>query len=371
MPNALASSLAILDDIDGGFPMQNIDWSWMYTRPLVALWADAIYAPRIFTTGSERFEVDVGFGPSNETLTESISYAWNALVKEGIIRPIPVDSGMREAMRFAEYSVRNRLQQTKDNNLVKLSISAKAISPNDNGKMVLALDDQRYCMNHLDSVAAHLIVAKATNSVWLADERDDAATHWLFSGGFDNATSVLHARNTIARHLPDLRLPKFEFIPQVANCSNCGNSGTTCFSSYGPKGWISGAQRRLYQILELRGSPEVKALRSLMNELSATLAANIERRDWDLSSIAKESIWQAASNAEKRMRQADNDLKTLTELSSTLCGPLAIFALTTESSLLGKISAVSASAIATLSSGARLLLTNRHRWLQLRERDIS
>jgi hypothetical protein len=370
MPNALIGSLSLLDDLGEGLPLNNINYEWMIFQPLTLLWAEKIYVPRRFVQDPPRFEVDVGFAKSNEVLNRSLTNAWRTLVAEQVIVPVPITETLREAAVIAYYSVRNRLNQTALGELPQINITAKADLDPGSPPNQLQLDEQHFCINHLDMVAAHLVTSQQTDSVWITDAREEKAIRWLYCGELDPGLHRPRAAKSVINHLPLLRLPKCEFIPPVRGCANCGNNGATCYTAdYGVENWIAGARRRLEQILTLRDSAEVKSLRRLLEAVSAEVAKS-EIDAFRFDEVAAKSIRTAGKHAEKRIKKTINDITKYCELATLYSVPLALFGEVTGSTLLGKLSVGLAAGSTVISTACKHMLSERYSWLTIREHDL-
>ena len=370
MPNALIGSLAILDDLGEGLPLNNLNWEWMYFQPLVLLWAKAIYCPARFVHTPPDFKVDVGFSKSNEVLNRSLSNAWKRLTSEGIIRAVPLSVEMEEAARIAFYSVRNRLTQTAIGGLPPIGIQAIAdLQPNTPPDQ-LRIGDHRYCINHLDSIASHLVVSQATDSVWLSTEREDHAVRWLYCGGLDPDVNGPRAAKAVFDRVDILRLPKCDFIPPVANCAHCGDHGAKCYSeSYGVDDWVSGAEHRLERILSLRDSPEISSLRRFLDDISRRIRNGADH-DELLRILAEQELKRSAELAEKRMTKDLGNLTKYCDIATLYSIPMALLGSQTGSTLIGNLGFAVATASRGISTSAKLLLEERYRWLKFREIDI-
>lgn len=370
MPNALIGSLSLLDDLGEGLPLKNIDWEWMYFDPLTLLWAEKIYVPRQFIGNVPDFAVDVGFDQSNQVLNRSLTQAWRTLVEAGVIAQVPITNEIREAASFAYYAVRNRINQTAQGNLIPIGKSVTADLEPEVPTDLLHIGHEHYCINHLDSVAAHLVAAQNTDSVWLSQDRDNHAVRWLYCGGLDPAIAKPRARKAVINSIHILRLPKCEFIPPVVGCASCGNNGSTCFTTdYGVDNWVIGADSRLHQILELRDSVEVASLRRLLSDVAST----VEKSDFDafaFDEVAARSIRQAGELAEKRINKTLKDVNKYCDIAALYSVPLAIFSKTMGASILGDIGMYSTLASRGVSAAARLILEERHSWLSLRSVDL-
>lgn len=371
MPNALVGSIALLDDLVDDFPMKNIDLDWMYLQPNTLLWAENIYVPSRFLSSPPEFQIDVGFEQSNIVLSRSMEQAWHMLVEAGVILPVPITPEIRESAVISYYSVHNRINQTAGGNLPNIGMDVAANLTPDSPPQLLQLEEHQYCSNHLDSVAAHLVVSQNTDSIWLSDERDENAVRWLYCGGMDPETIKPRARKSVIDNISILRLPKCDFLPPVASCGTCGNNGSTCYTeNYGVENWIAGAKHRLNQILELRTTNEISNLRQLISDVSNRVNKS-EFDSFALDHVAAAEIRAAGEIAEKRIDKTIPDIKKYCDIAALYSVPIAMFAANPGlASILGPIAGALAVGSKVVSTASKLLLQERHSWLKLRQIDL-
>ena len=321
MPNALVSSLAIFEDIDGASPVRNVDTDWLYLQPTILLWANTIFVPRRYAKTGQQFHIDVGFAKSNEAISEATSNVWNRLVDVGVIHEVPIGKKECELVRWAYNTVKNRVEQTERGEVGDESLFARVQRFWKSPPKFLTINTHEFCPNHLDAVAANIMLAQSTNSVWLSNPREDAAARWFFSGGFNPQMKQQPVTKAVIGKVNELLLPSFQIIPPVAACANCGANGTHCYSdSYGPKDWIEGAKPRLERMLELRSTEEAVALRRTLDEIISRVARVTDSAFLDFEKEARLELISAMKKASARMKK---DLKTVEKY----CGLIALFSL--------------------------------------------
>ncbi len=371
MPNVLLSSLALLDDVGIELGLKNVYWEWMIFQPITVLLADSIYCPLAVVDKTPQFDADVGFQKSNEVLNSSLSNAWLSLVREGVIKATPIDDSIREATRFAFYSVRNRLSQTANGGMAHFALPVTAEMDPNIPTNQLKIGSNNFCINHLDSVAAHLVVANATQSTWMGYAKEDHAVRWLYCGGLEPEQLKSRATKAVFDKTDLLRLPKFEFIPTVRGCGTCNDKGAKCFPNDAAAGkWISESNDRLEQLLAFRDTPEVTSLRRLLTDVSNKLRSTTDD-DMALFHLAEKELSNSASIAEKRITKDLERVDKYCQLAALFSIPMAMFRVQSGISILGDISCVLAGGSQVISASAKLLLTEQNRWLMLRETDIA
>lgn len=367
--NAILNSLAILSDLGMPTSLTNIDFDWMYLDPNVLLWADHIHVPSSFICNAPDFRVDVGFEKSNEVLQRSLEQAWSMLVEAGVIVPIPVSTETHEAAKVAYYSVQNRLAQTVVGQLPDVGVEVKANPDWTQPPELLQIANEQYCSIHLDTIAAYLVVAQSSDSIWINTDRERNAIRWLYCGGMDPSQIKLRARQTVIDQISILRLPKCQFIPPVASCGSCGCNGSTCFTEdYGVDNWVRGARDRLRRILDLRDSAEVKSLRRVVDEAVHKVSSTSDIYKFDSHAVV--ALQNASKIADQRINGTLKDITKYCDIAALYSVPLALFASGGEPSIFGTIAGSLSGGSTMVSAAARLLLESRHSWLSLRELDL-
>lgn len=321
MPNALISSLAILEDIEGKEFLKNVDTDWLYLQPTVLLWANKIFVPSRYAKSGQQFEINVGFEKSNEAISEATSNAWNRLVEAGVIQEVPIGKKERELVSWAYNTVKNRVEQTERGEIVGESFFTKVQRTPKSPPEFLTINSHGFCTNHLDAVAANIMLAQCTNSAWLSDPREDTAARWFFSGGLNPQVKKQPATKAVIGKLNELLLPQFQIIPPVAGCGNCGAHGSHCYSdSYGPKNWVEGAKSRLEKMLELRNTEEALGLRKTLDEIISHVATSSESVHFNFENEARRELVSA-------MRKARTKIEKNLKQVEKYCGLTALFSL--------------------------------------------
>jgi hypothetical protein len=367
MPNALISSLAILEDIDNDPALNNVDTDWLYLQPTTLLWANKIFVPRIYAQTGQQFRIDVGFEKSNEAISEATSNVWNRLVTAGIIQAAPIGKRERELASWAFNTIKNRVDQTERGE-VGDGLFARVQRAWKSPPEFLTIENHEFCPNHLDAVAANVMLAQCTNSIWLSNPREDSAARWFLSGGFNPQVKKQPAAKAVIGKVNELLLPQFQIIPPVAACANCGANGGHCYSdSYGPKDWVAGAKPRLERMLEWRETDEAIAMRKTLDEIISRVIAAGNSGHFDFENEARHELVSAMRKARARM---EKDLKKVEKY----CGLVALFSLVpqwvSETARIKEMSLLSLSLSTAATVGIetyRNFVCSRNSWINIKE----
>lgn len=364
MPNLTINTLGLLNDFEGNFAFQNLCMMWMYTEPLALLWAEKVFVPAHLIKKDLDFEIPMEPGPQRDCMMQCMRHAWATLIDEHIIEAPCVDDATAEAYVTTATAVRNRLTQTREGRLASIGAPAQVVD--DDGPFELRIGNDLFCINQLDSLAANLVLAKATQSVLHCDDRAQQFIRWLFAGGLDPATVSLNAQNAVAASLDALPIPAPRLfpIPPFGPLDECRKKGTACcIVRDGVKAWVEDSRRAIEWTLAIRDTPEVKSLRRLMHTTSQALCDCGVTEFADMKRAANAELSAAAFTARKRMQVISPSLYRMVDIGMYFSLPLAVFASNTESSLLGLLSGVLAGGAHVLSGATKYLLLERHRWL--------
>ena len=122
-------------------------------------------------------------------------------------------------------------------------------------------------------------------------------------------------------------------------------------------------------MLQLRNSPEIASLRRLLSGVTKKLDGSAGT-DESLQLLAERELKNAADIADKRITKDLDNIHKYCDLAALYSIPLAVISSQTGASILGNIGYSLAVGSRVVSTSAKHLLGERHRWLKLREVDL-